>query len=88
MLARRSIESFDDQWVSRHRFSLNYKVEDFGSLTGLGLETEASYNYKTDRLCENRFKPLKVIFTINEQTKFQLYLVHFVKSFKLCIDNL
>tara|TARA_B110000285_G_scaffold155857_1_gene173933 strand:+ start:937 stop:1476 length:540 start_codon:yes stop_codon:yes gene_type:complete len=49
LLALRGTESVDNQWVSRHRFSLSYKVADMGALTGFGLDTEVFYNYTTDR---------------------------------------
>lgn len=81
VLALRSIESFDDQWVSRHLFCLSRKVTEMGPLTGIGLDTEVFYNYKKDRLNENRFKPLKATFTVNEQTKVQLYFMFHSKRF-------
>jgi hypothetical protein len=81
VLAYRKVESFDNYWVSRHRFSFNYKLENLGRLTGMGAETEVFYNYETDRLSENRFKPVKATFTINPQTKFQLYFMLHSKRF-------
>jgi hypothetical protein len=81
LLALREIESADHQWVSRHLFSLTYKVTDLGSFSSIGTDTEVFYNYTTDRLFENRFKALKATFTINEQTKCQLYFMLQSKRF-------
>jgi len=81
LLALRAIESRDNQWVSRHRVSCSYKVADMGVLTAVGLDTEVFYNYSTDRLTENRFKPLKLSFRINKQTKFELFYMFQSKRF-------
>ena len=81
LLALRAIESIDNQWVSRHRFSFNYKVANMGSLTGIGVDTEVFYNYTTNRLFENRFKPLKLSFRINKQTKLELFYMFQTKRF-------
>lgn len=81
VLAYRKIESFDNYWVSRHRFGFNYKLEDLGRLSGIGADTEVFYNYETDRLSENRLRPLKLTFKINDQAKFQLYFMLHSKRF-------
>jgi hypothetical protein len=56
-------------------------VADMGVLTAVGLDTEVFYNYSTDRLTENRFKPLKLSFRINKQTKFELFYMFQSKRF-------
>lgn len=81
VLAYRYIESVNDYYVSRHRFGMNYKLEDFGYLSAVGSDTEVFYNYETDRLSENRFKPVKATFTVNPQMKFQLYFMLHSKRF-------
>jgi hypothetical protein len=81
VLAYRYIESVDDYYVSRHCFGLDYKLEDFGCLSGIGADTEVFYNYETDRICENRLRAVKATFTINSQTKFQLYFMLHSKRF-------
>ena len=81
LLALRAIESRDNQWVSRHRVSCSYKVAEMGVLTAVGLDTEVFYNYSTDRLIENRFKPVKLSFSINRQTKFELFYMFQSKRF-------
>lgn len=81
LLALRAIESIDNQWISRHRFSFNYKVVEMGPLTAIGLDAEVFYNYTTNRLFENRFKPLKLSFRINKQTKCELFYMFQSKRF-------
>ena len=77
----RAIESRDNYWVSRHLFALNYKLNDCGPLVGAGIDTEVFYNYDTDRICENRFKPIKLTFSLTERSKLQLYLMFQSKRF-------
>ncbi|CAA6676404.1 MULTISPECIES: DUF2490 domain-containing protein [unclassified Lentimonas] len=69
----RAVESHDNYWVSRHLFDLSYALHDYGPLVGVGIDTEVFYNYDTDRLNENRFKPLKLTFALGKQAKLQLY---------------
>ena len=73
LLALRAIECRGNQWVSRHRVRCSYKMADMGVLTAVGLDTEVFYNYSTERLIENRFKPVKLFFSINRQTTFELF---------------
>jgi hypothetical protein len=81
VLGYRAIESRANNWVSRHRFALSYKLVDWGALSGIGAETELFYNYYTDRLYENRLKPLKLNFSINDYVKCQLYFMLQSKRF-------
>lgn len=73
LLGYRAIESRDNCWITRHRFSLSRKLDDCGPLIGVGMDTELIYNCETDRFYENRFKPLNLTFSLNERTKFQFY---------------
>jgi hypothetical protein len=81
LLALRAIESRDNQWVSRHRFSFNYVIANMSSLTAIGVDTEIFYNHTTNRLFENRFRPLKLSFRINKQTKLELFYMFQTKRF-------
>ena len=81
LLALRAIESIDNQLVSRHRFSFNYKVVDMGPLACIGADAEVFYNYTTNRLFENRFRPLKLSFSVNKQTKLELFYMFQSKRF-------
>lgn len=82
LVGYRAIESRDNCWVTRHRFSLSRKLDDCGALIGVGMDTELIYNCETDRFYENRFKPLKLTFSIDERTKFQFYCMLQSKRFK------
>ncbi|MFQ3225874.1 MAG: hypothetical protein ACI8Z5_002142 [Lentimonas sp.] len=77
----RAIESMDNYWVSRHMFGLDYKLTDCGRLVGAGIDTEVFYNYDTHRICENRFRPIKLTFTLIERAKLQLYFMLQSKRF-------
>lgn len=75
VLGLREIEGSDDYWISRHRFGLDYKLEDYGRLVGIGASTEVFVRYDTDEIFENRFIPLKTTFKISERSKLSLYLM-------------
>jgi len=75
VLGLRKIESGDDYWISRHRFGLDYKVEDCGRLVGIGANTELFFRYDTDELFENRFVPLKATFKLTEKAKLSLFVM-------------
>ncbi len=75
VLGLRAVESFDDYWMSRHKFALSYKLKDFGRLVGIGMSTELFYRYDEDRFFENRFVPLKGTFNLTEKTKLSLYMM-------------
>lgn len=75
VLAYRSVESAKNYYVSRHQFSLNYTLNGFGPLVAIGSHTELFYSYTDDYLCENRFVPLKLTFTLSESTKLGVYLM-------------
>ena len=77
----RAIESHDNYWVSRHLFGLDRKLTDCGRLVGVGIDTEVFYNYDTDRICENRFRPIKLTFSLTERAKLQLYFMFQSKRF-------
>jgi hypothetical protein len=75
VLGLRAVESADNYLVSRHRFNFDYKLADSGPLVGIGVGTELFYNYKTDRLYENRFVPLKLSFKVTKHSKLSLYFM-------------
>lgn len=75
VMAYRAVESSDNYWVSRHRFSVSYEMNDFSSLVGIGANTELFYNYEEDYLCENRFVPLSLTIKINDKSKLSLYVM-------------
>lgn len=81
VLGYRSIESYHDYWISRHRFSINCAVDAFGPLMNVGMGTELFYNYETDRLCENRLIPLNFCFKLGKQAKLSLYVMAQSKRF-------
>jgi hypothetical protein len=73
VLGLRAIESAADTTISRHRFNLDYRVENGGCLVGVGVGTEVFYNYDTGRVFENRLIPLKLSFKVLANTKLSLY---------------
>jgi hypothetical protein len=75
VLGLRAVEGGDDYWISRHRFGLNYRLEDFGRLTGLGASTEVFVRYDTDEVFENRFIPVKATFKVTDRTKLSLFFM-------------
>lgn len=75
VLGLRAVESSDDYWISRHRFSLDYKVEDCGRLVGLGASTEVFVRYDTDEIFENRFIPIKATFKLTDRSKLSLFVM-------------
>jgi hypothetical protein len=75
LVGLREIESSDDYWISRHRFSFDYKLEDYGRLVGIGASTEVFVRYDTDEVFENRFIPLKATFKLTDRSKLSLYLM-------------
>jgi hypothetical protein len=67
--------------VSRHLFAFDYKLAECGRLVGAGIDTEVFYNYDTSRICENRFRPVKLTFKLTERAKLQLYFMLQSKRF-------
>jgi len=84
VLGRRAIESQRDYWMSRHLFSINYKVEDAWRLVGLSANTELFYRYDDNRLFENRFIPVKATFKLNEKTKLSLFVMAQSRRYGRC----
>ncbi|MGZ0657596.1 DUF2490 domain-containing protein [Coraliomargarita sp. W4R53] len=75
LVGLREIESHDDYWISRHRFGLDYKIEDCGRLVGIGASSEVFVRYDTDEIFENRFIPLKTTFKLSDRSKLSLCLM-------------
>lgn len=75
VIGLRAIESSDDYWVSRHRFGLDYKIEDCGRLVGIGASTEVFVRYDSDEVCENRFIPLKASFKLTDRSRLSLFVM-------------
>jgi len=75
VLGLRAVESGEDYWISRHRFGLDYKLEDCGRLVGLGANTEVFVRYDTDEVFENRFIPLKATFRLTDRSKLSLFVM-------------
>ena len=83
VLGLRAIESGDDYWISRHRFALDYKLENYGRFVGIGTSTEVFARYDTDEIFENRFIPLKTTFKLTDRAKLSLF---FMAQSKRCPD--
>jgi hypothetical protein len=75
LVGLRAIESADDYWISRHRFGLDYKLENSGPLVSIGSSTEVFVRYDTDEIFENRFIPIKGTLKINDRTKLTLFVM-------------
>lgn len=86
VLGLRAVESHENYWISRHRFTLDYKVKDLGRLLGLGASTELFYRYDEDRLFENRFIPIEATFKITKKSKLSLFLMAQSKRYADCTD--
>ncbi len=85
-LGLRAIESGDDYWISRHRFALDYKLENYGRLVGIGASTEVFARYDTDEIFENRFIPLKTTFKLTDRSKLSLFFMAQSKRGVGCAD--
>lgn len=75
VLGLRAIESGDNYWISRHRFGLDYKIEDCGRLVGISTSTEVFVRYDSDEIFENRFIPLKATFKLTDRSQLSLFVM-------------